>query len=135
MIEAKRTFWEKVTILYREAHRRTNTIPPRYSRHYYDVYLLAKSVVKEEAICDKELLNDVIQFKIKFYRSSWAKYEDIWSEGVKLLPRSDNMKILREDYRLMQGMIFGIKLSLAELLTELKVLEKEINNKVIANKK
>ena len=32
----KRTFWEKVTILHREAYRPENsTVPTRYSRHYY----------------------------------------------------------------------------------------------------
>lgn len=38
-VMAKRTFWEKATILHQEAHRDTKrSLPVRYSRHYYDLY-------------------------------------------------------------------------------------------------
>lgn len=51
-----RTFWEKVTILHQEAKRPDNKMmPTRYSRHYYDVYQLGKSWVKQEAIGKIEL--------------------------------------------------------------------------------
>jgi len=40
----KRTFWEKVTILHREAYRPENKpFPTRYSRHYYDLYCMMNS--------------------------------------------------------------------------------------------
>ena len=39
---AKRTFWEKATILHAEYHRPPEKrLPERYSRHYYDVAMLA----------------------------------------------------------------------------------------------
>ena len=41
-VEAKRTFWEKATILHSEAHRVETRLPLRYSRHYYDFYMLYK---------------------------------------------------------------------------------------------
>ena len=34
-VSPERTFWEKVTILHKEAFRTNGKIPPRYSRHYY----------------------------------------------------------------------------------------------------
>ena len=41
-IAVERTFWEKATILHQEAHRGPDRpLPPRYSRHYYDVYRLS----------------------------------------------------------------------------------------------
>ena len=41
-IAVERTFWEKATILHQEAHRGPDrALPPRYSRHYYDVYRLS----------------------------------------------------------------------------------------------
>ena len=55
-VEAKRTFWEKATILHSEAYRGEAKIPQRYSRHYYDLYMLYKSFVKEESLSDFELL-------------------------------------------------------------------------------
>ena len=70
----KRTFWEKVTILHREAYRPENSaLPTRYSRHYYDLYCMANSPVKAEAFADLDLLDKVVRFKDKFYRCSWAK--------------------------------------------------------------
>lgn len=56
-ISAERTFWEKATILHQQAHR-AGTMPPRYSRHYYDMYKLAHSAVKAAALRDQALLRD-----------------------------------------------------------------------------
>jgi len=55
-------FWEKATILHQEAHR-TGTIPARYSRHYYDLYKLAGSAIKESSLARLGLLKDVVAFK------------------------------------------------------------------------
>ncbi len=47
---AKRTFWEKATILHAEFHRPADkALPDRYSRHYYDVALLAQGPIRAEA--------------------------------------------------------------------------------------
>jgi hypothetical protein len=41
-IQAERTFWEKATILHQEAHRPEDSPQPlRYSRHYYDLAMMA----------------------------------------------------------------------------------------------
>ena len=51
-VAPERTFWEKVTILHHEANRPEHlSMPERYSRHYYDLYCMAKSPVKEKSIC------------------------------------------------------------------------------------
>jgi hypothetical protein len=64
-IKAERSFWEKATILHQEAHRSTEKVTPlRYSRHYYDLYKMAISSVKESALSDLVLLNDVAEFKM-----------------------------------------------------------------------
>jgi hypothetical protein len=45
---AKRTFWEKATILHAEYHRSPGKLfPARYSRHYYDVAMLSQTPIKE----------------------------------------------------------------------------------------
>ena len=44
---AKRTFWEKATILHAEYHRPPEkALPDRYSRHYYDVAMLAQGPIR-----------------------------------------------------------------------------------------
>ena len=73
-IAAERSFWEKATILHQEAHRKTH-IPQRYSRHYYDLYKLARSCVRQSALADPTLLGDVVAFKQRFYPCAWARYD------------------------------------------------------------
>ena len=63
----ERTFWEKATILHHEANRPENlSMPGRYSRHYYDLYCIAHSDIKESAYSNIALLKRVTDFKMKF---------------------------------------------------------------------
>jgi hypothetical protein len=73
-IDAERTFREKAKILHQEAHR-PGTIPTRYSRHYYDLYRLSESSIRSSALSDLALLKAVVEFKGRFYYSSWARYD------------------------------------------------------------
>ena len=124
----ERTFWEKVTILHREANRSEDKpFPTRYSRHYYDLYCMYNSPVKEVAFADLELLDRVVKFKEKFYRCPWAKYEDAIVGTMKLMPPQHNLKALEDDYKHMKNMIFGNKPSFDEIMATIKLLEAEIN--------
>lgn len=125
-VDAKRTFWEKATILHSEAHRNGTLIPQRYSRHYYDLYLLYKSHVKNEAFADIELLEKVARFKQKFYRSNRAKYDEVNKEGLKLIPPQESRKALRDDYNSMQSMIYGEKFPFNTILEGLEKMLEEI---------
>ena len=65
-VSPERTFWEKATILHKEAFRTNGRFPSRYSRHYYDLYRLAHSDIKERALGDTALLKSVVGFKMTF---------------------------------------------------------------------
>ena len=124
----ERTFWEKVTILHREAFRaESSTLPSRYSRHYYDLYCMAKSPVKECALADAALLTRVVAFKDKFYRCPWARYDLAKRGTMRLMPPEHNVQKLREDYEHMQNMIFGDKPEFDMVLQVIEKLENEIN--------
>lgn len=125
----ERTFWEKVTILHREAYRKENqAFPSRYSRHYYDLYCMSEFPVKERALADTDLLARVVAFKDKFYRCPWAHYEFAKCGTMRLLPPDYNIQNLRNDYEHMQNMIFGEKTNFDVILEGLAKLEKEINS-------
>ncbi len=127
-IDAKRTFWEKATILHHEAHRpESSTVPERYSRHYYDLYLMAQSDVKQSALADLPLLHDVIEFKKRFYRRGWANYDLAVPGTIRLVPSERVLEEMREDYDKMQEMFFGRHPGFEEILTGLSALENEIN--------
>lgn len=126
---AERSFWEKATILHQEAFRPEGSIiPDRYSRHYYDVYCMAKSSVKDNALRQPELLKDVADFKQKFYPRGWAHYDYARMGTLKLIPAEHSIKRIESDYSKMKNMIYGTHPSFEEILEGIVALEKEINN-------
>jgi len=129
-IVAKRTFWEKATILHHEANRpKESLMPTRYSRHYYDLAMMATSNVKAEALFDLKLLENVVEFKQKFYPRTWAKYEEAIPGTLKLLPPKFRLDSLEKDYKAMQNMIFDKNLTFDEIIDILRNLENEINKR------
>lgn len=128
-VSPERTFWEKATILHHEANRPKNSIMPiRYARHYYDLYKMSKTNIKEKALKDRGLLKTVTEFKIKFYPRGWAKYEDVLAGNLRLLPDSYRYEEIKKDYQSMAEMIYGLYPIFEELMIELEKLEKEINS-------
>jgi len=128
VIKSERTFWEKATILHQIASVDENKpIPPRYSRHYYDLYQMIDSPVKEDALKELDLLKNVTNFKMRFYRSASAKYELAKSGTFKLLPSNRKWEILSKDYDRMKEMIFGKIPSFSDIKNALEKLENEIN--------
>jgi hypothetical protein len=125
---AKRTFWEKATILHAEFHRPAEkSTPARYSRHYYDLAMMAQSAIREEALTDRELLTAVVQHKQIFYAATWARYDLAYPPTLMLYPNADRIQDLREDYRRMEGMIFGQAPAFDTILQTLQELQEEIN--------
>jgi len=126
-IAAERTFWEKATILHQEAHR-PGDIPPRYSRHYYDLHKLAQSPLRKAALFQLKLLRDVVEFKQRFYPSNWARYDLAVPATLKLLPGQPQLASLERDYQAMQAMLFGSPPDFDSIVEELRKLEAEINS-------
>jgi len=126
-VSAERTFWEKVTILHKEAFREKGRFPLRYSRHYYDLYCMSSSSIKSHAFADLELLQKVVDFKSRFYASNSARYDVATPRTMRLLPNAKYYLDLRRDYTSMQNMIFGDSPSFESLLDSLRKLEQEIN--------
>jgi len=131
-VKAERTFWEKATILHQEAHRPpAGRFPSRYSRHYYDLYRLSRSPIRDKALAQLDLLQKVVDFKMKFYRSPWAKYEEAQPGGLRLSPPTERIADLRKDYQSMQPMLFGAIPGFEDILAELDALEKMVNNNTL----
>lgn len=125
---AKRTFWEKATILHAQFHRSPESpIPDRYSRHYYDVAMLAKGPIRAEALGDMDLLAQVVRHKETFYPSGWAHYNEARPGTFRLVPPEARITGLARDYRSMGGMIFGEPPAFDDIMATLRALEEEIN--------
>lgn len=127
VLAVTRTFWEKATLLHKW-HHATKPFPDRQSRHYYDLYLLARSSVRAAALAQLSLLDSVAKHKQVFFAQAWAKYELAKPGTLRLVPPTDRLKELEQDYRAMRQMIFGKPPDLEALLAELGELEAEINS-------
>jgi len=124
----ERTFWEKATILHHEANRPEHlAMPQRYSRHYYDLYRIAETSVKETAFDNLKLLQKVVEFKMKFYPRAWAKYPEAVPGALKLVPPSYRLSGLLDDYQEMRYMLYGEIPSFETVMDRLSELENEIN--------
>lgn len=127
-IAAERTFWEKATILHQEAHRGLDKRQQdRYSRHYYDLYRLSLMPVGNLALSRFDLLEEVVQFKMRFYHCSWAMYKQAKPGSLRLVPPDHNLSNLQKDYCNMQGMLFGKIPQFATIISGLAALENKIN--------
>ena len=128
-LKAERTFWEKVVILHQESFRaESQSASIRYSRHYYDLAMMARSKIKDDAINDQKLMERVINFNERFFPKVWAHYELVKPGTIRLLPSAYFEKSLRSDYADMKRMIFGNYPSFDEILNTIKALENEINS-------
>lgn len=88
---------------------------------------MSKTDVKNNAFNNIGLLDKVVTFKTKFYRNPWARYDLAYPGTLRLMPPEYNMKKLRDDYLLMQNMLFGEKPSFEDVLESVERLELEIN--------
>ena len=130
-IDAERTFWEKATILHQEAHR-PGTIPVRYSRHYYDLFKLSGSPVKQAALSDLDLLKSVVEFKERFYYSSWAHYDMAKPGSFRLSPPPSQIATLERDYRAMRDMFYREPPEFTAILAGMEALELDINTPALS---
>lgn len=128
----ERTFWEKITILHREALRpESSLLPPRMSRHYYDVHRMAKLGILDRALENPGLLDRVAAFKAKFYPQKWARYDLAKLGTLRLTTPPYNLKLLQRDYAAMAGMIYGERPEFEELMAGIAKIEHKLNHYLI----
>jgi len=116
-VAPERTFWEKAAILHHEANRPENIrMPQRYSRHYYDLYRMSLSHVRKTALSHLDMLQRVVDFKMKFYPRAWARYSEAVPGTFKLVPPQYRLAMLEADYATMGDMIYGVVPSFEDVM-------------------
>ena len=127
-VVARRTFWEKATILHAEYHRPLdNPMPLRYSRHYADVAQMGKTRIVDEALQDIDLLKKVTTHKDMFYHCGWARYDLAVPGSFHLMPPQERLSAIKRDYRDMTAMFFNEPPDIEDIFRRLSVLERQIN--------
>ena len=102
-------------------------IPDRYSRHYYDLYCMAGTEVLDKALAQADLLEQVAEFKRKFYPRNWARYELARMDSIKLMPVEHSIERIEADYGVMRAMIYGDYPKFDDVLKRLQELEETIH--------
>lgn len=127
-----RTFWEKATLIHVECNRqRLIQSPERLSRHWYDLFMLSKSWVGEEAFIQRKILYSVVQHKKALFNVSYAHYDRCLSGNFRLIPDEPDKKRLEKDYRHMReaGMFLKKPPEFDEVIQSLHQLELRCNER------
>lgn len=129
-LTAKRTYWEKITLLHAEYHRAPQkSLPGRMFRHYYDIVMLDKHHFTQKALQDIALLNDVVKNKMTYFPSKWANYDTAKIGSLHLYPNVAFLEPLKQDYKKMTEMFFGDTPDFDYILSETQRIEGIINGK------
>jgi hypothetical protein len=127
-LAARRTFWEKATILHAEHHRpQDKPTGERLSRHYSDLAQMAGTEAEAQALGDLALLARVREHKAAFYTAPWASYDTARPGTLRLAPRPERLAGLRTDYRGMAAMFFGPVLPFDDMMGRIAALEERVN--------
>lgn len=130
-LELERTFWEKATILHAEYHRPIErATPSRFSRHYADMASLAIHSVAATALSLQELRERVVMWKSRFFGSGWARYDLAKPGTFRLVPTSERIADLEQDYDAMRDMYLSTPQEFGVIITQLTDLEQRINRGV-----
>jgi hypothetical protein len=126
VLRPERTFWEKATLLHAVFH--SGKMPPRLSRHYYDLARLYRHEHGQNALRDFGLLASVVEHKKIFFREAGARYDLATRESLRICPPEDRVSRIRSDYREMREMFFVDPPPFENLMADLKELEERINS-------
>ncbi|MFM8453539.1 MAG: nucleotidyl transferase AbiEii/AbiGii toxin family protein [Gammaproteobacteria bacterium] len=130
VLDAKRTFWEKATILHQYAHFPPGKkFPARISRHFYDFYCLLNSDIKTNALSEPTLLERVAIHKSIYFASAWAHYDTARKGSLVLSPHPALHDDLEKDFFLMRDMFFGNVPKWEAILESIRDFEMDFNKK------
>jgi hypothetical protein len=128
VLAARRTFWEKATILHAESSRPANEpMPPRLARHAYDLHQLMTSAIGKTALEEIELLARVAKHKAFFYPQAGVDYEQAYSGDLKIVPEGPRKNEFEKDYQDMRDFFMGDPPHFDAVLNSLKAIETQAN--------
>jgi hypothetical protein len=126
VLRPERTFWEKATLLHAVFH--SGKMPPRLSRHHYDLSRLYRHEYGQAALNDGELLASVVEHKKVFFREAAARYDLARPGSLRVCPPDSLVPKIRSDYRQMREMFFGEGPPFDQVIADLKELEDRVNS-------
>ena len=104
----------------------------RYSRHWYDLYMLAEKGIADQACSDIQLLRDVIEIEQCFFVSKYSNFEECLKGNFSLVPSGIVLEGLRNDYNAMlkSNMIYGEIPQFDQIIKSMKAIQDKINTAI-----
>lgn len=137
IVDAERTFWDKVVILH--GMRRWFDIRGelrggghRVSRHYYDVHMLMASEAGARALANLALGADCVAHARVFFNRPDFDLASAVAPTFALCPEGTMYDNLRRDYAAMSTMIFGAPPHFDDVIASVAALETRLNSSGIA---
>jgi hypothetical protein len=103
-------------------------MPPRLSRHYFDLSRLYRHEYGQAAIKDVGLLASVVEHKKVFFREAAARYDLARPGSLRVCAPDSHIGRIRSDYRDMREMFFGEAPPFDQIIADLKELEDRVNS-------
>lgn len=132
IVDAERTFWDKIVILHGlrrwfDARKVLRAGGQRVSRHYYDVHLLMAAGTGDAALANPDLGKDCVAHAQMFFNSRDLDLANAKQGSFSLMPTEPMIDDLRRDYAAMAGMIFGEVPDFDEVLETVDQLQRSLN--------
>jgi len=132
VVDAERTFWDKVVILHGlrrwyENRGQLRGNGQRVSRHYYDVFRLLQSDAGQAAPKDLELGEDCVAHARMFFNRPPFDLASARAPTFALCPEEGMIDDLRQDYQAMSVMIFGDPPAFEEVIEAVADLQNHLN--------
>ena len=99
-VSPTRTFLEKAFLLCEE-FQKEKPRTRRMTRHFYDMYKLAHTPYKEEALKDDALYHRIVEHWKTYYHVHYVDYNRLLPENISFLPPAELLKDYKADYQMM----------------------------------
>ncbi|MEO0031266.1 MAG: hypothetical protein RIS94_1024 [Pseudomonadota bacterium] len=132
VVDAERTFWDKVAILHGlrrwyEIRGQLRGNGQRISRHYYDLFRMLQSEIGLAAMANTALGADCVAHARMFFNRPDFDLLSAQSPTFALCPEGGMVDDLRNDYRAMSVMIFGEPPDFGAVIEAIAALQNSLN--------
>lgn len=132
IVDAERTFWDKVVILHGlrrwfDVRSELRGGGHRVSRHYYDVHMLMASDIVQKALANPALGADCVAHARMFFNRPDFDLASGIAPSFTLCPEGVMYDDLRRDYAAMSTMIFGVAPDFDAMIDSVAALQLKLN--------
>lgn len=128
-VDVERTFLEKIFLLHEEYQRPAEKRRvERLSRHLYDIEKISRTPYFQKSLEDRYLYETIVAHRDKFSHLGGVDYAKHATQFINIIPPENLISLWEKDYAEMsESMIYGEKLSFAELIGRIRQINSKIN--------